>query len=64
MLQSFVKLHNVNDALFFKKMLDLKQYQSLVTGLWKKKKYIFYPELNILMNEYNTKEIYILKDKI
>lgn len=64
MLQhSFIKINQVNDVLYFKKLLDLSFYKKLLRGVMQKNKYIYYPELGVITNEYNTKEIYILKYK-
>ncbi len=62
MLQhSFIKINQVNDVLYFKRLLDFEFYKQLLRGVMKKNKYIYYPELGVITNEYNTKEIYILK---
>lgn len=63
MKESFIKLRNLEDGMFFRKKLDKKEYENLLRGLYRRVHYIFIPKYNIIMNEYNEKEFYFVKEE-
>lgn len=58
---TFFKIESTNDLDFIVKKIKKMDLKMILKGLFQKKKYVYYPELGVITNEYNTKEIYILK---
>ncbi len=60
---TFLTIENSNDLEFILKKIRKLDLRMILKGLFQKKKYIYYPEIDIIINRYNEKEVYFLKEE-
>lgn len=58
---TFFKIESTNDLDFIVKKIKKMDLRMILKGLFQKKKYFYYPELDMIINQYNEKEFYFLE---
>lgn len=60
---TFFKIESTNDLDFIVKKIKKMDLRMILKGLFQKKKYVYYPEIDTIINRFDEKEVYFLERK-